>query len=94
VCGGHVGKRAPDGTFNAIGKVVKKTDPLGRETHYIYGTNNAADDHPCLTSATLCTGMGIDLLEARQVSLRVITLIDGVLFALSDGRVVITKALA
>jgi RHS repeat-associated protein len=54
--------------YNAIGMTVKEVDPLGRETHYIYGTNNVPDSQPCLTSSTLCNGTGIDLLEVRQVN--------------------------
>jgi len=45
--------------YNAVGKLTKSTDPAGRETVYVYGTNNVADANPA-------TGTGLDLLEIRQ----------------------------
>src|SRR5262249_3039652 len=45
--------------YNALGKVTKETDPLGRETDYFYGTNNVVD-------ANQTTGMGLDLLQVKQ----------------------------
>jgi len=45
--------------YNAIGEKTKVTDPLGRETVFVYGTNNVADPDPA-------TGTGVDLLEVKQ----------------------------
>lgn len=45
--------------YNRIGKVTKITNPVGRETIFIYGTNNVADAVPS-------EGFSIDLLELRQ----------------------------
>jgi RHS repeat-associated protein len=46
--------------YNAIGKVIKTTDPAGRETHYFYGNGNVLDAEP------RSSGSGVDLLEVRQ----------------------------
>ncbi len=61
-----VGKVMDDGSsqiyrheYNALGKVCKATDPLGRETRYTYGTNNVAD-------AVCTTGSSMDLLRVEQ----------------------------
>jgi hypothetical protein len=52
-----------------MGKTLKRVDPLGRETRYIYGSNNIPDDQSCLDNPnTLCNGTGIDLLEVRQIN--------------------------
>lgn len=45
--------------YNAIGKVIKATDPVGRETVYVYGNNNTPDPVPA-------TGSGLDLLQVKQ----------------------------
>jgi RHS repeat-associated protein len=45
--------------YNAIGKTTKATDPLGRESVFVYGTNNVADSDPA-------TGTSVDLLEVKQ----------------------------
>src|SRR5213075_2713611 len=44
---------------NARGKTTKQTDPLGRESVFVYGTNNVPDLDPA-------TGTGLDLLEVKQ----------------------------
>jgi RHS repeat-associated protein len=61
-----IGRVLDDGTtqliqleYNSAGKVIKATDPLGRETVYVYGTNNTPDPTPS-------TGTGLDLLEIKQ----------------------------
>jgi len=61
-----VGRVLDDGTtqldkyeYNAVGRTTKATDPLGRETVFVYGTNNVADPDPA-------TGTSVDLLEVRQ----------------------------
>ena len=61
-----VGRQMEDGTsqiwsyeYNARGKATKAIDPLGRETVYVYGTNNVPDANPT-------TGEGIDLLQVKQ----------------------------
>jgi RHS repeat-associated protein len=63
-----IGRVLDDGTTqlsqfdqNAAGKIIKVRDPLGRETVFIYGTNNVADPLPL-------NGTGIDLLEIRQTN--------------------------
>jgi RHS repeat-associated protein len=45
--------------YNARGKVIRATDPLGRETIYVYGTHNTPDPNPT-------TGTGLDLLQVKQ----------------------------
>jgi RHS repeat-associated protein len=45
--------------YGPRGNVCKKTDPLGRETRYTYGTNNVPD-------ADCTTGTGVDLLKVEQ----------------------------
>ena len=45
--------------YNALGKVTKSIDPLGRETDYVYGVNNVPDANPT-------TGEGIDLLQVKR----------------------------
>ena len=45
--------------YNARGKRIKEIDPLGRETVYVYGTNNVPDANPT-------TGDGIDLLQVKR----------------------------
>jgi RHS repeat-associated protein len=45
--------------YNARGHKTKETDPLGRETVYVYGTNNVPDANPT-------TGEGMDLLQVKQ----------------------------
>lgn len=45
--------------YNAVGKLIKATDPLGRETVSEYGTGSVAD-------ADAASGMGIDLLKVKQ----------------------------
>jgi RHS repeat-associated protein len=61
-----IGRVLDDGTtqlytyeYNAVGRVTKATDPLGRQTLFVYGTNNVADPDPT-------TGQSVDLLEVRQ----------------------------
>jgi YD repeat-containing protein len=61
-----VGRLLDDGStrlyrydYNAVGKKTKVIDPLGRETVFVYGTNNVPDSNPT-------TGTGVDLLEVRQ----------------------------
>lgn len=61
-----VGRVLDDGTtqlrqyeYNALGEVTKSIDPVGRETVYVYGTNNVPDPDPA-------TGTGIDLLQIKQ----------------------------
>jgi RHS repeat-associated protein len=45
--------------YNARGKKTKEIDPLGRETVYVYGTNNVPDADPV-------NGTGIDLLQVKR----------------------------
>ena len=45
--------------YNARGHKTKALDPLGRETVYVYGTNNVPDANPT-------TGEGMDLLQVKQ----------------------------
>jgi len=45
--------------YNSKGKKIKETDPLGRETVYVYGTGSTPD-------ADQANGTGIDLLQAKQ----------------------------
>jgi RHS repeat-associated protein len=45
--------------YNAIGRVTKATDPVGRETVYVYGISNTADPDPT-------TGTGTNLLQVKQ----------------------------
>lgn len=45
--------------YNRTGSQIKETDPLGRETVYVYGTNNLPDPDPA-------QGTGIDLLQVKQ----------------------------
>jgi RHS repeat-associated protein len=45
--------------YNARGKTTKAIDPLGRETVYVYGTNNVPDADPV-------NGEGIDLLQVKR----------------------------
>jgi RHS repeat-associated protein len=61
-----VGRQMEDGTsqiwsyeYNARGRTTKAIDPLGRETVYVYGTNNVPDANPT-------TGEGMDLLQVKQ----------------------------
>jgi YD repeat-containing protein len=44
---------------NTRGKRTKEIDPLGRETVYVYGTNNVPDSSPA-------TGQGMDLLQLKR----------------------------
>jgi RHS repeat-associated protein len=61
-----IGRVLDDGTtqlfqfdYNVAGKVIKEIDPLGRETVYVYGSNNIPDAPPA-------TGSGLDLLQLKQ----------------------------
>jgi RHS repeat-associated protein len=45
--------------YNSKGKKIKETDPLGRETVYVYGTGSTPD-------ADQANGSGIDLLQVKQ----------------------------
>jgi YD repeat-containing protein len=45
--------------YNASGKTTKSTDPLGRETVYVYGTGSTPDGNQT-------TGTGLDLLQVKQ----------------------------
>jgi len=45
--------------YNAKGKKIKETDPVGRETVYVYGIGSTPDPNPA-------TGTGIDLLQVKQ----------------------------
>jgi RHS repeat-associated protein len=61
-----VGRVLDDGTsqihrfeHNRVGKVIRYTDPVGRERVYVYGTETTPDADPA-------TGTGIDLLEVRH----------------------------
>lgn len=61
-----VGRVLDDGTtqlyryeYNAKGKKIKETDPVGRETVYVYGTGSTPDPDQA-------TGTGIDLLQVKQ----------------------------
>jgi hypothetical protein len=47
--------------------MAERVDPLGRETHYVCGSNKVPDSQLCLTIGTLCNGIGIDVLDVRQV---------------------------
>jgi RHS repeat-associated protein len=47
--------------YNARGARIRTVDPLGRETVYVYGTNNIPDANPT-------TGDGIDLLQVKQAN--------------------------
>ena len=47
--------------YNAASNVIRRVDPVGRETVYVYGSNNIPDDPPA-------TGTGRDLLEVRQTN--------------------------
>jgi YD repeat-containing protein len=51
--------RASRYEYNARGKIIKATDPLGRETISVYGTNNTPDPDPS-------RGTGMDLLHVKQ----------------------------
>jgi RHS repeat-associated protein len=62
----RVGRVLDDGSsqtyqyeYNAKGKVTKATNPLGRETVYVYGTGSTPDPDPA-------NGTGIDLLQVKQ----------------------------
>jgi RHS repeat-associated protein len=62
----YVGRVLDDGAtqmwkyeYNAKGKVTKAIDPVGRETVFVYGTNNTPDPDPA-------TGTAIDLLQVKQ----------------------------
>jgi RHS repeat-associated protein len=61
-----IGRVLDDGTtqlyryeYNSKGKVIKETDPLGRETVYVYGTGSTPD-------ADQASGTGIDLIQVKQ----------------------------
>jgi RHS repeat-associated protein len=61
-----VGRVLDDGTsqihrfeHNRVGKVIRYTDPVGRERVYVYGTETTPDSDPT-------NGTGIDLLEVRH----------------------------
>jgi RHS repeat-associated protein len=61
-----IGRQMADGTsqiwryeYNARGHKTKEIDPLGRETVYVYGTNNVPDANPT-------AGDGIDLLQVKR----------------------------
>jgi YD repeat-containing protein len=45
--------------YNARGRKTKEIDPLGRETVYVYGSNNTPDSDPV-------TGTGADLLQVKR----------------------------
>ena len=47
--------------YNAVHRVTRSTDPLGRTTIYTYGTNNTPDTDPAV-------GRGVDLLKVEQVN--------------------------
>lgn len=64
-----VGRVVEDGSsqiwqyeYNARGLKTKEVDPLGRETVFVYGTNNVPDASPT-------TGEGMDLLQVKQKNL-------------------------
>jgi RHS repeat-associated protein len=61
-----VGRVLDDGTtqlyryeYNSKGKKIKETDPLGRETVYVYGTGSTPDPDQA-------NGTGTDLLQVKQ----------------------------
>jgi RHS repeat-associated protein len=61
-----VGKVTDDGSsqisrfeYNASGRTTREIDPLGRETVYVYGTNNVPDADPT-------AGAGLDLLQIKR----------------------------
>jgi RHS repeat-associated protein len=61
-----IGRQMEDGTsqiwayeYNARGRKTKDIDPLGRETVYVYGTNNVPDANPT-------TGAGVDMLQVKR----------------------------
>ena len=61
-----VGKVLDDGTaqvyryeYNSKGKVIRETDPVGRETVYVYGAGSTPDTDQA-------NGTGIDLLQVKQ----------------------------
>lgn len=56
---GDLARRLPNIPKSTLGKVCKRTDPLGRETKYTYGTGSTPD-------ADCATGTGIDLLKVEQ----------------------------
>jgi len=45
--------------YNAVGRGIRRTDPTGRETVFVYGTQTTPDADPQM-------GTGLDLLEVRQ----------------------------
>jgi RHS repeat-associated protein len=47
--------------YNQRGMKIREVDPLGRETIYVYGTDNVPDADPV-------NGSGLDLLEVRQTN--------------------------
>ena len=47
--------------YNSRGLKIRETDPVGRETVYVYGTGSTPD-------ADQANGTGIDLLQVKQKS--------------------------
>jgi len=45
--------------YNPKGKIIRYTDPVGRETVYVFGTGSTSDPDPA-------TGSGIDLLQVKR----------------------------
>jgi len=67
-----VGRVLDDGTsqiyryeYNLRGKVIKATDPLNRQTTYVYGSCATGT---CMADADQTNGTSIDLLEIRQTT--------------------------
>jgi RHS repeat-associated protein len=54
--------------YNARGRVIKATDPVGRETVYVYGTGSTPDcsEPGSPPGCTPATGHGLDLLQVKQ----------------------------
>jgi RHS repeat-associated protein len=71
--------------YNLVGKITKFTDPLGRETVFIYGTNNVPDPDPA-------NGTGIDLLEVRQKNGAVYDVLETSTYNAQHLRLTITDA--
>jgi YD repeat-containing protein len=57
--GGNIAQTGVGLAKNPKGKVIRATDPVGRETVFVYGTGSTPDPDPA-------TGTGIDLLKVKQ----------------------------
>ncbi len=71
--------------YNTIGNVTKITDPLGRETDFVYGTNNVPDPNPA-------TGSSVDLLRVLQKNGAIYDVLENITYNAPHQPLTVTDA--